>query len=68
MANNTCSHIHSSFIGEKEKTWCPFSRKLGTGFRKLATRQSEILTNFLEIARLNTLRIQDICLKNRKRL
>ena len=68
MANNRCSRIHSSFIGEKEKTWCPFTWKLGTGFRKLDTRQSEILTNFLEIARLNTLRTQDICLKNLKRL
>ena len=68
MANNRCSHIHSSFTGEKEKTWCPFSRKLGSAFRKLETRQSEILTNFLEIARVNTLRTQGICLKNLKRL
>ena len=68
MANNRCSHIHSSFIGEKEKTWFPFTWKLGTGFRKLDTRQSEILTNFLEIARLNTLRTQDICSKNLNRL
>ena len=65
MASNGCSRIHSSFTGPKKKTTrCLFSRKLGTIFRKLDTGQSEILNNFLEIARLNTLRTQDICLKN----
>ena len=67
MASNRCSRIHSSFTGpKKKKTWRLFSRKPGTIFRKLDSGQSEILTNFLEIARLNTLRTQDICLKNLK--
>ena len=68
MASNRCSRIHSSFTGpkKKKKTRCLFSRKPGTIFRKLDSGQSEILTNFLEIARLNTLRTQDICLKNLK--
>ena len=34
----------------------------GTVFKKLDTRQSEILTSFLEIARLIPLRTQDVCL------
>ena len=32
-------------------------------FKKLNTRQSEILTNFLEMARLIPLTTQDICLE-----
>ena len=35
----------------------------GTVFKKTDTRQSEILTNFLGIARLISLRTQDICLE-----
>ena len=37
-------------------TTCLDTRQPGTVFKKLDTRQSEILTNFLEIARLNPLR------------
>ena len=43
-------------------TPCVDTRQPGTVFKKLDTRQSEILTNFLEIARLIPLRTQDICL------
>ena len=39
------------------------TRQPGTVFKKLDTRQSEILTNFLEIARLIPLWKQDICLE-----
>ena len=39
------------------------TRQPRTVFEKLDTRQSEILTNFLEIARLIPLRTQDICLE-----
>ena len=39
------------------------TRQPGTVFKKLDTRQSEILTNFLGIARLIPLRTQDICLE-----
>ena len=35
---------------------CLHTRQPGTVFKKLDTRQSEILTNFLEIARLIPLR------------
>ena len=35
----------------------------GTVFQQLDTRQSEILTSFLGIARLISIRIQDICLE-----
>ena len=42
---------------------CLDTRQPGTVFKKLDTRQSEILTNFLEIARLIPLRTQDICLE-----
>ena len=38
------------------KTTCLDTRQPGTVFKKLDTRQSEILTNFLEIARLIPLR------------
>ena len=44
-------------------TPCLDTRQPGTVFKKLDTRQSEILTNFLEIARLIPLRTQDICLE-----
>ena len=44
-------------------TTCLHTRQPGTVFKKLDTRQSEILTNFLEIARLIPLRTQDICLE-----
>ena len=37
-------------------TTCLDTRQPGTVFKKLGTRQSEILTNFLEIARLIPLR------------
>ena len=37
-------------------TTCLDTRQPGTVFKKLDTRQSEILTNFLEIARLIPLR------------
>ena len=37
-------------------TFCLDTRRPGTVFKKLDTRQSEILTNFLEIARLIPLR------------
>ena len=42
---------------------CLNTRQPGTVFKKLDTRQSEILTNFLGIARLNPFRAQDICLE-----
>ena len=42
---------------------CLHTRQPGTVFKKLDTRQSEILTNFLEMARLIPLRTQDICLE-----
>ena len=38
------------------KTTCLDTRQPGTVFKKLDARQSEILTNFLEIARLIPLR------------
>ena len=60
------AYIQVLLVQKKKKTRCLFSRKPGTIFRKLDSGQSEILTNFLEIARLNTLRTQDICLKNLK--
>ena len=41
---------------------CLDTRRPGTVFKKLDTRQSEILTNLLEIARLIPLRTYDICL------
>ena len=46
--------------------WASSLRRLdtlqpGTVFKKLDTRQSEILTSFLEIARLIPLRTQDTC-------
>ena len=44
-------------------TPCLDTRQPGTVLKKLDTRQSEILTNFLEIARLIPLRTQDICLE-----
>ena len=45
----------------KARNWliikkCLDTRQPGTVFKKLDTRQSEILTNFLQIARLTTLR------------
>ena len=43
---------------------CLDTRRPGTVFKKLDTRQSEILTNLLKIARLIPLRTQDICLEN----
>ena len=46
-----------------ENTLCLDTRQLGTVFKKLDTRQSEILTNFLGIACLIPLRTQDICLE-----
>ena len=39
------------------------TRQLGTVFKKLDARQSEIFTNFLGIARLIPLKTQDICLE-----
>ena len=42
---------------------CLDTRQPGTVFKKLGTRQSEILTNFLEIARLIPLKTKDICLE-----
>ena len=44
-------------------TLCLDTRQPGTVFKKLDTRQWEILTNFLGIARLIPLRTQDICLE-----
>ena len=52
-------------LGRKEfgkaRNWliiekCLDTRQPGTVFKKLDTRQSEILTNFLQIARLTPLR------------
>ena len=40
------------FFNEFRLTTCLDTRQPGTVFKKLDTRQSEILTNFLEIARL----------------
>ena len=40
----------------KYKSSCLDTRQPGSVFKKLDTRQSEILTNFLEIARLIPLR------------
>ena len=42
---------------------CLDTRQPGAVFKKLDTRQSEILANFLEIARLIPLRTKDICLE-----
>ena len=47
----------------KKKTTCLDTRQPGSPFKKLDTRQSEILTNFLQIARLIPLRTKDICLE-----
>ena len=44
-------------------TLCLDTRQPGTVFKKLDTRQWEILTNFLGIAHLIPLRTQDICLQ-----
>ena len=62
--------VHSSNNGKDSLlstnilfTPCLDTRQPGTVFKKLDTRQSEILTNFLEIARLIPLRTQDICLE-----
>ena len=52
----------SKFICFAPTTMCLDTRQPGTVFKKLDTRQSEILTNFLETARLIPLRTQDICL------
>lgn len=40
---------------------CLDTRQPGNVYKKLDTRQSEILTNFLEIVRLIPLRTEDIC-------
>jgi len=42
---------------------CLDTQQLGSVYKKLDTRQSEILTNFLEIACLIPLRTFDICLE-----
>ena len=42
---------------------CLDTRQPGTVVKKLDTRQSEILTNFLGIARLIPLKTEDICLE-----
>ena len=42
---------------------CLDTRQPGTVFKRLDTWQSEILTNFLEIAHLIPLRTQHICLE-----
>ena len=44
-------------------TLCLDTRQPGAVFKKLDTRQSEILTNFIDIAHLIPLRTQDICLR-----
>ena len=44
-------------------TTCLDTRQPGSVFKKLDTRQSEILTNFLQITRLIPLRTSDICLE-----
>ena len=41
----------SGFVASVNGTLCLDTRQPGTVFKKLDTRQSEILTNFLEIAR-----------------
>ena len=51
------AECQSTFISARiNRTTCLDTRQPGTVFRKLGTRQSEILTNFLEIARLIPLR------------
>ena len=47
----------------KTKTLCLHTQQPGTVLKKLDTRQSEILINFLGIASLIPLRTQDICLE-----
>ena len=42
---------------------CLDTQQPGTVFKKLDTRQSEILTNFLDVAWLIPLRKEDICLE-----
>ena len=49
--------------GRLNNSLCLDTRRPGTVFKKLDTRQSEMLTNFLGIARLILLRTQDICLE-----
>ena len=54
----TYKAVGSTFAADLEFffTTCLDTRQPGTVFKKLDTRQSEILTNFLEIARLIPLR------------
>ena len=49
-----CSNCHTS--GHNKTRTCLDTRQPGSAFKKLDTRQSEILTNFLQIARLIPLR------------
>ena len=48
---------------KKKLVSCLDTRQPGNVFKKLDTRQSEILTSFLEMARLIPLRTEDICLE-----